>query len=110
DGNIKEVYIYQNGRLIDTCGLVTRYNEATAEQTEADREAYIDQAKYVAQFDSMVKKGKISKVAIVKKDVSKAIKEAEAVPVMIPETDDDQDYSEYMENIDRYGDDAVASV
>lgn len=56
DGNIGEVYVYQNGRLIDTCRMVARYNEATAEQTDADREAYTEQAKYVAQFDSMVRK------------------------------------------------------
>ena len=37
DGKVDEVYIYQNGRLVDTCKRVVRYNEATAEQTEADK-------------------------------------------------------------------------
>ena len=43
------------------------YNEDTAEQTDADRAAYQEQAKYVAQFDKMVKEGKkeLAKVTII---------------------------------------------
>lgn len=96
DGNIGEVYVYQNGRLIDTCRMVARYNEATAEQTDADREAYTEQAKYVAQFDSMVRKNKIHRLGVTRQEVVTAIREAEAVPVEITVPEADTDYSEYM--------------
>lgn len=65
--DIREVYIFQNDLYIDTCPLVTPYNEATAEQTEQDYQAYTEQAKYVSRFDKMVKEGKnaLTKVTII---------------------------------------------
>lgn len=65
--DIQDVYIFQEGVYIDSCHLITPYNESTAEQTEADKAAYTEQAKYVARFDKMVKEGRkrLCKVAIV---------------------------------------------
>ena len=97
DGNISEVYIYQNDKFIATCALLERYNEATAEQTDADREAYIEQSKYVAQFDSMMRQGKIQKVAVVSKKDAQEMAQMEVKPVVIPIEQDDEDYSEYMD-------------
>ncbi|MBR5860908.1 MAG: hypothetical protein IKY71_06120 [Bacteroidaceae bacterium] len=97
DGNINEVYIYQNDKFIATCALLERYNEATAEQTDADREAYIEQSKYVAQFDSMMRQGKIQKVAVVSKKDAQEMAQMEVKPVVIPIEQDDEDYSEYMD-------------
>ena len=97
DGNISEVYIYQNDKFIATCALLERYNEATAEQTDADREAYIEQSKYVAQFDSMMRQGKIQKVAVVSKKDAQDMAQMEVKPVVIPIEQDDEDYSEYMD-------------
>ena len=62
DETIERVYIYQGGVLIDTCHKIETYNTATAEQTEADKEAYTEQSKYVSRFDKMVKDGKEDKV------------------------------------------------
>ena len=64
---IERVYLFQSDLYIDTCERVIAYNEATAEQTDADRAAYQEQAKYVAQFDKMVKEGKkeLAKVTII---------------------------------------------
>ena len=106
NGEIGEIYIYQNDRLIDTCKKVVRYNTATIEQTEKDKAAYTEQAKYNAQFDAMVKKNRIQKLGIVKKDLAEAIAAAEAKAVEIPvvqQVDDDDDYSEYM-NVAPYSD------
>ena len=97
DGNISEVHIYQNDKFIATCALLERYNEATAEQTDADHEAYIEQSKYVAQFDSMMKQGKIQKVAVVSKKEAEEIASVEVKPVVIPVVQDDEDYSEYLD-------------
>lgn len=108
DGNISEVYIYQNGRLIDTCGKVKRYNEAIAEQTEDDLKAYTDQAKYVAQFDSMIKAGRISRVGVSRKDIAKAVRAAEAVAVEIA-PQEENDYSEYLD-VAKYAADGAAKL
>lgn len=97
DGNINEVYIYQNDKFIATCALLERYNEATAEQTDADHDAYIEQSKYVAQFDSMMKEGKIQRVSVVSKKEAQEIAQVEVKPVVIPIEQDDDDYSEYMD-------------
>lgn len=104
------MYIYQHDRFIAACGPVTRYNEATAEQTEADREAYTEQAKYVSQFDAMMKKGKIKKVGIMRKDEVREIAGMEAVAVETVSVMADDDYSEYMTNPERFGEEGIAKI
>ena len=51
---------------------------ATAEQTEADKAAYLEQAKYVAKFDKMMNEGKIEKVVVMKKEEMEEIEAIEA--------------------------------
>ena len=97
DGNVQEIYVYQHGRLIDTCQKVKRYNEATAEQTEADKAAYTEQAKYVAKFDKMMKDGKIKRVGILAKEESKLITEVQAEAVPLPAQAEEEDYSAYID-------------
>lgn len=80
NGNIHEVYIYQKGVFIDRCVKLESYNEATAEQTEADREAYTEQAKYVSRFDKMTKDNKPAKVLVMTRDKSYE----EVKPVLVP--------------------------
>lgn len=109
DGTINEVYIYQNGRYIATCKPVARYNENTAEQTEADRAAYTEQAKYVAKFDKMMKDGKIKRVGILAKEEAKLITEVQAEAVPLPAQAEEDDYSAYMD-ISAFEHDAVAKI
>ena len=109
DGTINEVYIYQNGRYIATCKPVARYNEATAEQTEYDKAAYTEQAKYVAQFDKMMKDGKIKRVGILAKEEAKLITEVQAEAVPLPAQAEEEDYSAYMD-ISAFEHDAVAKI
>ncbi len=109
DGTINEVYIYQNGRYIATCKAVARYNENTAEQTEADKAAYTEQAKYVAQFDKMMKDGKIKRVGILAKEEAKLITEVQAEAVPLPAQAEEEDYSAYMD-ISAFEHDAVAKI
>ena len=109
DGTINEVYIYQNGRYIATCKAVARYNENTAEQTEADKVAYTEQAKYVAQFDKMMKDGKIKRVGILAKEEAKLITEVQAEAVPLPAQAEEEDYSAYMD-ISAFEHDAVAKI
>lgn len=109
DGNVQEIYVYQHGRLIDTCQKVKRYNEATAEQTEADKEAYTEQSKYVAKFDKMIKDGKIKRVGILAKEEAKLITEVQAEAVPLPTQAEEEDYSAYMD-ISAFEHDAVAKI
>lgn len=109
DGTINEVYIYQNGRYIATCKPVARYNENTAEQTEADKEAYTEQAKYVAKFDKMMKDSKIKRVGILTKEETKLITEVQAEAVPLPAQAEEEDYSAYMD-ISAFEHDAVAKI
>lgn len=109
DGTISEVYIYQNGRYIATCKPVARYNENTAEQTDADKAAYTEQAKYVAKFDKMMKEGKIKRVGILAKEEAKLITEVQAEAVPLPAQAEEEDYSAYMD-ISAFEHDAVAKI
>lgn len=109
DGTINEVHIYQNGRYIATCKPVARYNENTAERTEADKAAYTEQAKYVAQFDKMMKDGKIKRVGILAKEEAKLITEVQAEAVPLPIQAEEEDYSAYMD-ISAFEHDAVAKI
>lgn len=109
DGTINEVYIYQNGRYIATCKPVARYNENTAEQTEYDKAAYTEQSKYVAQFDKMMKDGKIKRVGILAKEEAKLITEVQAEAVPLPAQAKEEDYSAYMD-ISAFEHDAVAKI
>ena len=109
DGTINEVYIYQNGRYIATCKSVARYNENTAEQTEYDKAAYTEQSKYVAQFDKMMKDGKIKRVGILAKEEAKLITEVQAEAVPLPTQAEEEDYSAYMD-ISAFEHDAVAKI
>ena len=78
EGNVTEVYLWQGDEFICVCKKVARYNEATAEQTEADKAAYLEQAKYVAKFDKMMNEGKIEKVVVMKKEEMEEIEAIEA--------------------------------
>ena len=109
DGTINEVYIYQNGRYIATCKPVARYNENTAEQTEYDKAAYTEQSKYVAQFDKMMKDGKIKRVGILAKEEAKLITEVQAEAVPLPAQAEEEDYSAYMD-ISAFEHGAVAKI
>jgi hypothetical protein len=100
-GEIEEVYIYQKGRLLDTCRKVPRYNEATAEQTAEDRANYEAQARYVAKFDRMMREGKVKKVGIMEPADVAAVMETRAEAVEAAEAvalpPEEEDYSEFMD-------------
>ena len=110
DGNIGEVYLWQNGEYICVCKQVERYNEATAEQTDADKAAYTEQAKYVSQFDKMMKDEKIDKVAVIPKGDDIIPETIDASPVEVKTLpQEDEDYGEYMDTR-RWANAGVAST
>jgi len=64
--NINRVYLYQNDNYICEATRIETFNTANAEWTDKDTQAQTSQAKYISQFDSMVKSGtgKLAKVNI----------------------------------------------
>ena len=63
-----------------------------------DKEAYTEQAKYVSQFDRMMKEGKIQKVAVISKKDVQEMERLEVKPaIVVPVDTDDEDYSEYLD-------------
>jgi len=108
DGNIETVYIYQNGLFVDTCSQIERYNEAKAEQTERDQEAYTNQSKYVSKFDAKVKQGR---KAIAKIEVLQPVSdEWDSQPVELPEETNEIDETGYEDTGDFYSDNAINSL
>lgn len=55
DGQIKEVYLYQNGEFLCECHPVPTFNRANAEWTTQDVEKYQQAMRYIRQFDQMIK-------------------------------------------------------
>jgi len=86
NGEIDKVHLYQAENFIGTCNKIIAYNEATAEQTEADRQAYTEQAKYVSQFDKNIKEGrnKLTKIQIIENDFTE-------LETIVPELETKQD-------------------
>lgn len=62
NGEVNSVFVYQGDRYICECPKVVRFNEALAEQTEADRAAFVEQEKYISKYRKMVKDGMEQKV------------------------------------------------
>lgn len=89
EGCISEVYVYQGDNFIATCDPINPYNEAQAEKTEADEQSYLEQSKYVSQFDAMIKREKIQKVRILPYDIS--TEKAEIVEIASATPIDDPD-------------------
>ena len=70
DGNATDVYIFQNDRLIDKLEDVGTFNTADAEQTDEDREIFVNQQKKIAAFNAYVKKNAIASVGISKAELT----------------------------------------
>ena len=108
-----EVYLWQGDEFICVCKPVAKYNEATAEQTEADKAAYVEQAKYVAKFDKMMKDGRIQPVVVIRREEREAIETAmvEASPAAcaLDTVAEEDDFSEYMDG-ERWAAAGVAGV
>lgn len=87
DGNITDVYIYQNGMLVDKLQNVGTFNTADCEQTDADRAVFVEQRKKISGFNAYVMDNAISSVGVsrVRPEQAKAVETVE-LPSMDTET------------------------
>ncbi len=104
-GMINEVYMYQGEKYITTAVRIETYNVATAEQTERDREIFLEQTKYVSSFDGMIKEGKekLHKLKVIEKEqkpVFDKLNEVEAVVVDDTAYREEVDIEELLESYD----------
>ena len=81
DGNITDVYIYQNGMLVDKLQNVGTFNTADCEQTDADRTVFVEQRKKISGFNAYVRDNAISSVGVSRvRPEPESLPEAEELP------------------------------
>lgn len=87
DGNITDVYIYQNGMLVDKLQNVGTFNTADCEQTDADRTVFVEQQKKISGFNAYVKNNAISGVGVSKPrpEKEKAVEAVELPSINVEE-------------------------
>lgn len=66
EGIPQEVFIYQNGKYIDTVERVNTYSRVMAEQTEEDKAAFVEQQKKIAKFNKYVEENAIDRLGVLK--------------------------------------------
>jgi hypothetical protein len=98
NGEIKDVYLYQNEGYIANCQPVPTFNRANAEWTDNDIQGFADAKEYISEFDKMVYQDtkKITKVEVIKNTDYK-----EDAEVKIIEDDpQEKDFDEIVESFD----------
>lgn len=105
ENKVDEIYLYQDRRFLAVCEPVKLYNEAKIEQTEEDVANYTEQAKYVSQFDAMVRREKIQKVKVCHK--SERPVEPENIEIVgtigaVTDLEPSTDFDDYMGEIPDY--------
>lgn len=116
DGTISEVYLYQEGRYLDTCRKIETFTTAKAEWSDIDTAAMTTQSKYISHFDKMVKDAKVEMPAVKvyeRTDVDKV--EPDVVePVVIDEVsvEDKMDLQALMDkwDVSGYSEYAIESI
>ena len=87
DGNVKNVYIYQNDMLIDELQNVGTFNTAECEQTEEDKEIFTQQQKKIAKFNKYVEDNAIGRLGILKPTPQMQQEEPKEVISITPQED-----------------------
>lgn len=99
EGEITDVYIYQNDMLVDKLQNVGTFNTAEAEQTDEDRAIFVEQQKKIAGFNGYIQNNAISGLGVSKPKpmIERAVEAEELPPVDDMPTDDyvvAEDYSQ----------------
>lgn len=99
EGEITDVYIYQNDMLVDKLQNVGTFNTAEAERTDEDRAIFVEQQKKIAGFNGYIQNNAISGVGVSKPQpmIEKAVEAEELPPVDDMPADDyvvAEDYSQ----------------
>lgn len=85
-GEVTDMYIFQDDRLIDRLEDVGTYNTADAEQTDEDRTIFKEQQRKIAGFKGYISRNEIKSVGISKVEPMPEYKREE---IELPSIDDD---------------------
>ena len=91
DGNIGEIYLYQNDNYLCTAVKIAKFTTAQAEWTEQDDAAMTEQAKYITHFDKSIKDGREKKITRVATTDTKTY-------IMLPQNPEIVQHSEIVED------------
>lgn len=97
EGKPTDVFLYQGDKYIDKLIRITTYNRVMAEQTEADKDAFIEQQKYVAHFDKYLRDHAIAKVG--KMATPKTVP-AEEENLELPQVQEEEEDINYISDTD----------
>ncbi len=107
NGETGDVYIYQNGNLIDRLKDVGTFNEALAEQTDEDTRIMTEQNKLISKFDALMKREAVAPVAVMKAEAARQIQDAPARPAPAKE-EENADFLNY--DVSGYKGAAIKSI
>lgn len=97
NGEIKDVYLYQNEGYIANCKPVPTFNRANAEWTEQDKEGYQEAMSYISKFDKMVKEDSTERLN--KLEIVKNTDYNEDIEVVVVEDEiQEEDFDQIVEN------------
>ena len=92
EGKPVDVFLYQGDRYIDKVRPVVTYNRVMAEQSDADKEAYTEQAKIMSHFDKWLDDHAIGKVGVAKVQPEETIEDITESLVLPPASKPDEAY------------------
>lgn len=81
NGEINEVYLYQNDVFVGECKKIVEFNRAKSEWTDFDETAMVDQMKYIKKFDILTKEGRGNLAKVVTMENSESF---DVSPVEVP--------------------------
>lgn len=84
EGKPVDVFLYQGDRYIDKVRPVVTYNRVMAEQSDADKEAYTEQAKIMSHFGKWLDDHAIGKVGVAKVQPEETIEDITESLVLPP--------------------------
>ena len=81
-GMPENVYIFQNGKYIDTLEPIETFNRIVTEQTDEDREKFGRQMKKINAFKAYIEKNAVTRLGVMKREPVATAEAAEAVPAI----------------------------
>lgn len=105
-----EIYIYQNDKYLCECKVMQTFTTSQAETTDADVEARKIQAKYINQFDMLVKQGKSELAKVKHISIPVNLEDIEAQEVETKEHDKNEYDYELMTDMDYWSELALKNL
>lgn len=97
EGKPTDVYLYQGDKYIDKLIRIATYNRVMAEQTEADKAAFVEQQKYVSHFGKYLSEHAIPQVG---KMAVRPTAPIEDEAIELPQAEKQEDESFYLPTAD----------